>query len=68
MEVSNELHESAALPPVKEARVTIGCKGDWTRTVLGAVEKRTISCPCRESNNVISFTFYFERGKLILYY
>jgi hypothetical protein len=59
MEMSNELHESAALPPVKDPRVTTGLEGDWARAERGAVEKTKISCPCQESNTVIFSTFCF---------
>jgi hypothetical protein len=72
MEVSNELHKSAALPPVKGPRVTTG----WARADLGAEEKRKISCTRRESNNMSYPLLLFcsarenrlERGILILYY
>jgi hypothetical protein len=51
MEVSGQLHASAALPSGKEPPGTHWI-GGWVgpRAVLDAVVKRKIPSPCRESN------------------
>jgi hypothetical protein len=51
MQVSGQLHASAALPPEKETPGTHWI-GDWVglRAVLDAVLKRKIPSPFRESN------------------
>jgi hypothetical protein len=50
MEVSGQLHAPAVLPPKKESMVPTGLDAGWARAGLGAVGKRKISCPCRQSN------------------
>jgi hypothetical protein len=48
MEMSVQLHVPAALPPGTNALE----RGGWVGPGAGldAVERRTMSCPCRESN------------------
>jgi hypothetical protein len=51
MEVDGELHVPAVLPPGKELPVPIEQEAGWApRAGLSAVEKRKLSCPCRDLN------------------
>jgi hypothetical protein len=50
MEVSGQLHASAALPPGKEPLVPIGMEVESTRAFLDVVVRRIIPIPRRESN------------------
>jgi hypothetical protein len=45
MEVDDQLHAPAVLPPRKKPPVA-----SWAPEPVSTLEKRKISCPCRESN------------------
>jgi hypothetical protein len=49
MEMSGQFHALAALSPDKNCS---HCLGGWVspRGVINVLDKRNISCPCRDSN------------------
>jgi hypothetical protein len=63
MEVSGRLQAPTPLPSEKTATGTHWI-GDWLgpRAGLDAVEKRKISCPCRDSNPSRSARSYTDCG------